>query len=92
MDPFAAYGDAKAYAALMDKVGAKLAECKKIDGDRPEAYYNEAILTQEYEAKGGDSSKSVPALKQAGKVNQIKVVSFDDSEARKIPGVMKSSW
>jgi len=28
-DPFAAYGDAKAYAALMDKVGAKLIECKK---------------------------------------------------------------
>ncbi len=29
MDPFASYGDAKAYAAMMDKVGAKLAECKK---------------------------------------------------------------
>jgi spermidine/putrescine transport system substrate-binding protein len=29
MDPFAAYNDAKAYAALMEKVGAKLAECKK---------------------------------------------------------------
>jgi spermidine/putrescine transport system substrate-binding protein len=29
MDPFASYGDAKAYAAMMEKVGAKLAECKK---------------------------------------------------------------
>lgn len=29
MDPFAAYGDAKAYTAMMEKVGAKLAECKK---------------------------------------------------------------
>jgi tetratricopeptide (TPR) repeat protein len=42
-----------------------LTECKQIEPDRAEAYYNEAILTQEYEAKGGDSSKSVPALKQA---------------------------
>ena len=42
-----------------------LAECKQIDSDRVEAYYNEAILTQEYEAKGGDSAKTVPALKQA---------------------------
>jgi len=42
-----------------------LEECKKIEPNRAEAYYNEAILTQEYEAKGGDSSKSVPALKQA---------------------------
>ncbi|HKO89507.1 MAG TPA: hypothetical protein VJU61_00050 [Polyangiaceae bacterium] len=42
-----------------------LAECKQIDSDRVEAYYNEAILTQEYEAKGGDTAKTVPALKQA---------------------------
>src|SRR5690606_1666712 len=41
------------------------AECKRIEPDGAEAYYNEAMLTQEYEAKGGDSSKSVPALKQA---------------------------
>src|SRR5215213_1135785 len=29
MDPFATYKDPKAYAAMMEKVGAKLAECKK---------------------------------------------------------------
>lgn len=29
MDPFASYGDKAAYAAMMDKVGARLAECKK---------------------------------------------------------------
>jgi spermidine/putrescine transport system substrate-binding protein len=29
MDPFASYKDPKAYAAMMEKVGAKLAECKK---------------------------------------------------------------
>ncbi|MBO1905507.1 extracellular solute-binding protein [Microvirga sp. 3-52] len=29
MDPFASYNDLKGYAAMMEKVGAKLAECKK---------------------------------------------------------------
>jgi spermidine/putrescine transport system substrate-binding protein len=29
MDPFASYGDAKAYTAMMEKVGAKLTDCKK---------------------------------------------------------------
>lgn len=30
MDPFAAYKDPKAYTAMMEKVGVKLAECKKV--------------------------------------------------------------
>lgn len=43
-----------------------LDECKRIDASRPEAYYNEAILTQEYRAKsGGDPLKSIPTLKEA---------------------------
>lgn len=54
--------NAETYLAEASK---HLAECKRIEPDRAEAYYNEAILTQEYEAKGGDSSKTVPALKQA---------------------------
>ena len=29
MDPFASYGNAKEYTAMMEKVGAKLTECKK---------------------------------------------------------------
>jgi spermidine/putrescine transport system substrate-binding protein len=29
MDPFASYSDAKAYTAMMEKVGAKLTDCKK---------------------------------------------------------------
>jgi tetratricopeptide (TPR) repeat protein len=53
------------YDTYLAEAQKHLAECKKLDPDRPEAYYNEAILTQEYEAKGGDSSKSVPALKSA---------------------------
>ena len=53
------------YDQFLAEARKHLEECKKIEPDRAEAYYNEAILTQEYEAKGGDSSKSVPALKQA---------------------------
>jgi len=53
------------YDAPLAEAQKQLAECKKLDGDRAEAYYNEAILTQEYEAKGGDSSKTIPALRQA---------------------------
>ena len=39
-----------------------LDEAKKIDGARPETYYNEAILTQEYRAKRGNP---VPMLEKA---------------------------
>lgn len=53
------------YDNFLAEARKHLEECKKIDPNRAEAYYNEAILTQEYEAKGGDSSKSVPILKQA---------------------------
>lgn len=43
-----------------------LDECKKIDPARPEAYYNEAILTQEFRAKAsGDPKKSIPTLQEA---------------------------
>jgi hypothetical protein len=39
-----------------------LEEAKKIDGTRPETYYNEAILTQEYRSKRGNP---VPMLEKA---------------------------
>jgi lipoprotein NlpI len=43
-----------------------LDECKKVDPSRPESYYNEAILTQEFRAKSsGDIKKSIPTLKDA---------------------------
>ncbi len=43
---------------------AELDQCKKLNPDRPEAYYNEAILTQEYRAKGSQEA-AVPMLKKA---------------------------
>lgn len=37
---------------LVEKASAELARAKEIAPERPEAYYNEAILTQEYKARG----------------------------------------
>lgn len=43
-----------------------LAEAKTIAPDRAETYYNEAILTQEYKAKGiDDEAKAIAAMKNA---------------------------
>lgn len=45
----------------------ELDECKKLAPERPETYYNEAILTQEYRAKG-ESTGAVPMLKKAAEI------------------------
>jgi tetratricopeptide (TPR) repeat protein len=46
---------------------AELDQCKKLSPDRPETFYNEAILVQEYKAKGGGNN-AVPALEQAASI------------------------
>jgi tetratricopeptide (TPR) repeat protein len=44
----------------------QLAEAKKLSPNRPETYYNEAILTQEFKAKSaGDEDKSISMMKVA---------------------------
>lgn len=53
------------YDEYLAEAEKHLEECKRIEPKRAEAYYNEAILTQEFKAKGGDSNKAVPALKEA---------------------------
>jgi tetratricopeptide (TPR) repeat protein len=45
---------------------AELAKAKQIAPDRPDAYYNEAILTQEYKAKGGGEAELLNAKKLFG--------------------------
>lgn len=50
--------------AKIDEAQKHLDKCKEIDGKRPETYYNEAILTQEYRAKGEEKS-AIPMLKKA---------------------------
>lgn len=44
-----------------------LDEARKIEPNRAETYYNEAILTQEYKAKG-DEKNSIPMLKKAASI------------------------
>lgn len=51
---------------LLPLAEKELAEAKAIAGDRAETYYNEAILTQEFKAKGiADEQKSIAAMEDA---------------------------
>ena len=59
------------YDAQVGAVQAELDQCKKIDGSRPDAFYNEGILTQEYKAKsGGSKDATIKALNQAKSIFQ----------------------
>ena len=50
----------------MPEAEKQLAEAKKLSPNRPETYYNEAILTQEFKAKSaGDEDKSIAMMKVA---------------------------
>ena len=54
------------YDAQVAAVQAELDTAKKVDAERPDAYYNEGILTQEYKAKsGGAKEKTIASLNQA---------------------------
>ncbi len=46
-------------------VAKELDAARKIDGDRPETYYNDAILTQEYKSKTLDQAKVEGILEQS---------------------------
>jgi tetratricopeptide (TPR) repeat protein len=59
------------YDKQVTAVQSELDTCKKLDGARPDAYFNEGILTQEYKAKGsGDTTKAVAVYGQAKLVFQ----------------------
>jgi tetratricopeptide (TPR) repeat protein len=52
-------------------VQAELDSCKKIDAARPDAYFNEGILTQEYKAKNaGGTDKAIVVYEEAKKIFQ----------------------
>jgi len=54
------------YDARVNAVQAELDAAKKIDAARPDAYYNEGILTQEFKAKGSlDKEKQKALLRQS---------------------------
>jgi tetratricopeptide (TPR) repeat protein len=68
------------YDRQVGAVQSELDSCKKIDGARPDAYFNEGILTQEYKAKGaGGTDKAIGVYQQAKQVFQ----SFMDKAAGK---------
>ncbi len=53
-------------STLLPKAEKELAEAKALAGDRAETYYNEAILTQEFKAKGiDDEKKAIAAMENA---------------------------
>ena len=59
------------YDARVSAVQGELDAAKKIDPNRPDAFYNEGILTQEFKAKaGGSKDKTIAALTQAKGVFQ----------------------
>ncbi len=59
------------YDKQVTAVQAELDACKKIDPARPDAYFNEGILTQEYKAKGaGALEKTLAVYNQAKQVFQ----------------------
>ena len=71
-------------------VQSELDACKKLDAARPDAYFNEGILTQEYKAKGaGGTDKTIAVYQQAKQVFQ----SFMDKASGKVEydGAVKKS-
>lgn len=59
------------YDQLVAAAQGELDAAKKIDPNRPDAYYNEGILTQEFKAKaGGDKTKTIASLEEAKKIFQ----------------------
>ncbi len=59
------------YDSQVAAVQAELDAAKKVDGNRPDAYFNEGILTQEYKAKaGGAKPQTIAALQQAKTIFQ----------------------
>jgi tetratricopeptide (TPR) repeat protein len=78
------------YDKQVAAVQAELDACKKIDAARPDAYYNEGILTQEYKAKsGGGDAQTIAALNSAKAIFQ----SFIDrsSDKPEYAGAIKRS-
>jgi tetratricopeptide (TPR) repeat protein len=59
------------YDQQVAAVQSELDACKKIDESRPDVYYNEGILTQEYKAKaGGGKDATITALNAAKAIFQ----------------------
>ena len=57
------------YDKQVAAVQAEIDACKKLDAARPDSYFNEGILTQEYKAKGaGAKEKTIGVYNQAKQI------------------------
>jgi tetratricopeptide (TPR) repeat protein len=57
------------YEKQVSAVQAEIDACKKLDPARPDAYFNEGILTQEYKAKAaGAKEKTIAVYQQAKQI------------------------
>jgi tetratricopeptide (TPR) repeat protein len=57
------------YDKQVSAVQAEIDTCKKLDAARPDSYFNEGILTQEYKAKGaGAKEKAIGVYNQAKQI------------------------
>ncbi len=53
------------FRAQVASVESDLERCKELDPERPEAYYNDAILTERFKAVAAPTSKATSVLEQA---------------------------
>jgi tetratricopeptide (TPR) repeat protein len=59
------------YDKQVSAVQSEIDTCKKLDPARPDSYFNEGILTQEYKAKGaGAKEKTIAVYQQAKQIFQ----------------------
>jgi tetratricopeptide (TPR) repeat protein len=57
------------YDKQVSAVQSEIDTCKKLDPARPDSYFNEGILTQEYKAKGaGGKDKAIAVYQQAKQI------------------------
>ena len=57
------------YDQQVRSVQSELDSCKKLDASRPDAYFNEGILTQEYKAKNaGGTTQAIAVYQQAKQI------------------------
>ncbi|MBM4374508.1 MAG: hypothetical protein FJ095_05435 [Deltaproteobacteria bacterium] len=53
------------FDAMLAKAQKELAEARRLDGARPETYYNEAILTEEFKTKTLEGAKAEPVYQES---------------------------
>jgi len=77
------------YDKAVSEAQSALDQAKKLGADRPETYYNEAILTQEYRTKRADQATTMKMLQKASQQYREFVAKAGDEPA--FSGAVKRS-